>query len=51
MTFSLVHLRGLLIREDLVSSLKNERILRDNKKLPANNQELFMNNLANLQAL
>ncbi|MBW4556201.1 MAG: hypothetical protein KME59_09710 [Trichormus sp. ATA11-4-KO1] len=40
-----------LIREDLVRSLKSERILRDNKKLLANNQELLINNLANLQAL
>ncbi len=40
-----------LIREDLVLALKSERILRDNKKLIANNQELFVNNLANLQAL
>ncbi len=40
-----------LIREDLVSALKTERILRDNKKLLANSQDLFMNNLANLQAL
>lgn len=40
-----------LIREDLVRALKSERILRDNKKLLANNQELFVNNLANLQAL
>ncbi|MBD2338771.1 hypothetical protein H6G64_17495 [Calothrix sp. FACHB-156] len=40
-----------LIREDLVRALKTERILRDNKKLLANNQELFVNNLANLQSL
>jgi hypothetical protein len=40
-----------LIREDLVRAIKTERILRDNKKLLANNQELFVNNLANLQAL
>ena len=40
-----------LIREDLVCALKTERILRDNKKLLANNQELFVNNLASLQAL
>lgn len=40
-----------LIREDLVRALKTERILRDNKKLLANNQELFVNNLARLQAL
>lgn len=40
-----------LIREDLVVALKTERILRDNKKLLANNQDLFVNNLANLQAL
>ncbi|MDJ0799004.1 MAG: hypothetical protein QNJ51_19655 [Calothrix sp. MO_167.B12] len=40
-----------LIREDLVRALKTERILRDNKKLLANNQELFISNLANLQAL
>jgi hypothetical protein len=40
-----------LIREDLVRAMKTERILRDNKKLLTNNQELFVNNLANLQAL
>ncbi|MBW4613879.1 MAG: hypothetical protein KME21_11480 [Desmonostoc vinosum HA7617-LM4] len=40
-----------LIREDLVQALKTERVLRDNKKLLANNQNLFINNLANLQAL
>jgi hypothetical protein len=40
-----------LIREDLVRALKTERILRDNKKLLANNQELFVNNLTNIQAL
>ncbi|MEH2072774.1 MAG: hypothetical protein V7K47_32260 [Nostoc sp.] len=40
-----------LIREDLVRALKTERILRDNKNLLANNQELFVNNLARLQAL
>ncbi|BAY25132.1 hypothetical protein NIES2100_49360 [Calothrix sp. NIES-2100] len=40
-----------LIREDLVRALKTERILRDNKKLLGSNQELFVNNLANLQAL
>ncbi|BDA70637.1 hypothetical protein CAL7716_048030 [Calothrix sp. PCC 7716] len=40
-----------LIREDLVRALKTERILRDNKELLANNQELSINNLSNLQAL
>ncbi|TAE58416.1 MAG: hypothetical protein EAZ76_07290 [Nostocales cyanobacterium] len=40
-----------LIREDLVRALKSERILRDNKKLLANHQELLVNNLANLQTL
>ena len=40
-----------LIREDLVRALKTERILRDNKKLLENNQELFVNNLTNIQAL
>ncbi len=40
-----------LLREDLVRALKMERILRDNKKLLADNQELFVNNLAHLQAL
>lgn len=40
-----------LIREDLVRALQTERILRDNKKLLANSQDLFINNLANLQAL
>ncbi|OKH44901.1 hypothetical protein NIES2101_27540 [Calothrix sp. HK-06] len=40
-----------LIREDLVRALKTERILRDNKELLANNQELSINNLSNLQAM
>lgn len=40
-----------LIREDLVRALKTERILRDNKQLLADNQSLFVNNLAHLQAL
>lgn len=40
-----------LIREDLVLALKSERILRDNKKSIANNQELLVNNLANLESL
>ncbi|MDZ8237696.1 MAG: hypothetical protein RMZ69_11080 [Nostoc sp. ChiQUE01a] len=40
-----------LIREDLVRALKTERILRDNKNLLTNNHELFVNNLASLQAL
>jgi hypothetical protein len=39
-----------LIREDLVRALKSERILRDNKKLLANNLDLVVNNLANLQS-
>ncbi|MBW4605268.1 MAG: hypothetical protein KME29_38395 [Calothrix sp. FI2-JRJ7] len=40
-----------LIREDLLRALKTERILRDNKELLANNQELSINNLSNLQAM
>lgn len=40
-----------LIREDLVRALKTERILRDNKELLANNNELSINNLSNLQAM
>ncbi|MBD2430303.1 MULTISPECIES: hypothetical protein [Fischerella] len=40
-----------LVREDLVRALKIERVLRDNKKLLPEQQELFVNNLANLQAL
>jgi hypothetical protein len=40
-----------LIREDLVRALKSERILRDNKKQLVNNQELVVNNLADLQTL
>jgi len=40
-----------LIRDDLVSALKCERILRDNKEILANHQQLLVNNLANLQAL
>ncbi|GAB1538509.1 hypothetical protein NUACC21_11710 [Scytonema sp. NUACC21] len=39
-----------LIREDLVRALKTERILRDNKKLLANNQELFVTNVETLHA-
>ncbi|MEC4818363.1 MAG: hypothetical protein SAK29_34595 [Scytonema sp. PMC 1069.18] len=34
-----------LVREDLVRALKMERVLRDNKKSLANNQELFVNNV------
>ena len=40
-----------LIWEDLVRALISERILRDNKRLLANNQDLVVNNLANLQPL
>ncbi|BAY46690.1 hypothetical protein SAMD00079811_43030 [Scytonema sp. HK-05] len=40
-----------LIREDLVRALKTERILRDNKKLQTNNEELLVNNLTKLQSL
>nr|WP_202895755.1 hypothetical protein [Iningainema tapete] len=40
-----------LVREDLVRALKIERIVRDNKRLLSNNQELFANNLTNLQTL
>lgn len=40
-----------LLREDLVQALKCERVLRDNKKLLANQQELFVNNFTNIQAL
>ncbi|MBP5976574.1 magnesium transporter [Brasilonema sp. CT11] len=40
-----------LIREDFVRALKTERILRDNKELFTNNQELLVNNLTKLQAL
>jgi hypothetical protein len=40
-----------LIREDLVRALRCERILRDNKELLANHQQLLVNNLASLQAL
>jgi hypothetical protein len=40
-----------LVREDLVRALKIERLLRDNKKSLTDQQELFVNNLANLQAL
>ncbi|MGJ5675624.1 MAG: hypothetical protein ACR9NN_18740 [Nostochopsis sp.] len=40
-----------LVREDLVRALKIERVSRDNKKLLNDQQELFVNNLANLQAL
>ena len=39
-----------LVREDLVQALKTERILRDNKKLLANNQDLFVNNVEKLHA-
>ncbi|BAZ66144.1 hypothetical protein NIES4106_08910 [Fischerella sp. NIES-4106] len=40
-----------LVREDLVRGLKIERVLRDNKKSLNDQQELSVNNLANLQAL
>ncbi|PLZ91561.1 hypothetical protein [Fischerella thermalis] len=40
-----------LVREDLVRALKIERILRDNKKLLPEQEELFVNNLTNLQSL
>ena len=40
-----------LIREDLVRALKTERILRNNKELLTNHQQLLVDNLANLQAL
>ncbi|PMB10839.1 hypothetical protein CEN49_03220 [Fischerella thermalis CCMEE 5273] len=40
-----------LVREDLVRALKIERILRDNNKLLPEQEELFVNNLANLQSL
>nr|WP_211175957.1 hypothetical protein [Brasilonema sp. UFV-L1] len=40
-----------LIREDFVRALKTERILRDNKKLFTNNQELLVNNFTDLQLL
>ncbi|PMB50600.1 hypothetical protein CEN40_01560 [Fischerella thermalis CCMEE 5205] len=40
-----------LVREDLVRALKIERILRDNKKPLSEQEELFVNNLANLQSL
>jgi hypothetical protein len=40
-----------MLREDLVRALKIERISRERKKLSADYQELFVNNLANLQAL
>jgi energy-coupling factor transporter transmembrane protein EcfT len=40
-----------LVREDLVRGLKIERVLRDNKKSLTDQQELSVNNLANLQAL
>ncbi|MBD2691226.1 hypothetical protein [Anabaena catenula] len=33
-------------QEDLLHALKSEQILRDNKKLFANNQDLVVNNLA-----
>jgi hypothetical protein len=39
------------LREDLVRALKSDRLLRDNKTLLANNQELSVNNLTNIQAL
>ncbi len=40
-----------LMREDFVRALKTERIIRDNKELFTNNQELLVNNLTKLQAL
>ncbi|QLE54162.1 hypothetical protein [Nostoc sp. TCL26-01] len=40
-----------LLRKDLVQALKCERVLRDNKKLLGNQQELFVNNFTNIQTL
>lgn len=40
-----------MLREDLVQALKTERLLRDNKKLLDNQQELFVNHLTNIQAI
>jgi hypothetical protein len=40
-----------LLREDLVQALKTERLLRDNKKLLASQQELFVNHLTSIQAI
>ena len=41
-----------LVREDLVQALKTERVLRDNKKLLAENQQdLFANNVETLRAM
>jgi hypothetical protein len=40
-----------LLREDLVRAFKTERLLRDNKKLLAENQDLSVNSLNNIPAL
>ncbi|MEA5568975.1 hypothetical protein [Anabaena sp. UHCC 0399] len=40
-----------LLREDLVRALTSDRLLRDNKTLLADNQDLSVNNLTNIQAL
>lgn len=40
-----------LLREDLVRALKSDHLLRDNKRLLADNQDLSVNNFTNIQAL
>ncbi|AUS99647.1 hypothetical protein CLI64_04165 [Nostoc sp. CENA543] len=40
-----------LLREDLVRAFKSDRLLRDNKKLFANQEDLSVNNLTNIQSL
>jgi hypothetical protein len=39
------------LREDLVRAFQRDRLLRDNKRLLADNQDLSVNNLTNIQAL
>lgn len=39
------------LREDLVRAFKSDRLLRDNKRLLADNQDLSVNHVASIQAL
>ena len=39
------------LREDLVRAFKSDRLLRDNKRLLADNHDLSVNNLTHIQAL
>lgn len=40
-----------LLRQDLVRAVKSDRLLRDNKRLLADNQDLSVNNITSIQTL